>query len=261
LSVDLGEGSIRVVTPHADLSAAAGEFGLLVTGPWTDLTVESGRAELTSLSTSERTVVPEHARALVIPGRAVAVMTPPPPLPTEWGEDFERGLPFGWRGTLVAEGLPTGSHGAITVEIERHDDGLHYSIVAPDAWDTGLARVTPTTHLNFTYRLARRPSWCNLLLTTRPTGPARPDYFLNRFRDDELWSAVGQWRTVHIPLAAFEKKLNDQFTTESPAAGEMVAGFSFSSIDTELDLTIDRIWLSADGPGRVTYEALRDESP
>jgi hypothetical protein len=243
------------VTPHAEFSAAAGEFKLLVTEPWTDLTVEAGRAELTSTSTSERTVVAERGRALVIPGRAVAVMTPPP-LPTEWGEDFEHGLPFGWRGRLVTEGLPAGSRGAITVEIESHDDGLHYSIVAPDAWDTGLVRLTPTSHLNFTYRLGRRPNWCNLLLTTRPPAPAQPDFLLNRFRNDELWSVAGQWRTVRIPLAAFEKKRNDQFTTESPAAGEMVAGFSFSSIDTELDLTIDRIWLSADGPGRVTYEAV-----
>ena len=257
LSIDLaGDGPFRVETPHAEFSAAAGDFELLVTEPWTDLTVESGRAELTSRSTSERTVVPERARALVIPGRAVAVMTPPPPLPTEWGEDFEHGLPDGWHGRLVTEELPVGSRGAITVEIERANDGLHYSIVAPDAWDTGLARVTPTTHLNFTYRLGRRPNWCNLLLTTRPTGPVQPDYFLNRFRDDELWNVAGQWRTVHIPLTAFEKKLNDQFTTEAPAAGEMVAGFSFSSIDTELDLTIDRIWLSANGPGRVTYEAV-----
>ncbi len=41
----------------------------------------------------------------------------------------------------------------------------------------------------------------------------------------------------------------------------MVAGFSFCSIDTELDLTIDRIWLSADGPGRVAYEAVDQPVP
>jgi hypothetical protein len=163
-------------------------------------------------------------------------------------------VPPGWRGRFVAEGLPAGSQGAVGVEAEQRDDGVHYLIDPPDTWDTGIVRLSESSHLNMTYRLGRRPDWCNFFLATQSDDGGPPEFYLNRFREVDLWDVVGEWRTVQIPIASFEKKIDDQFTDESPAAGELVTGFLLSSIDTELDLTIDRIWFTENGPGRVTFQ-------
>ncbi len=245
--------ALRVATPHSESTAASGAFRIVVTEPWTELWVESGRLELTSRTTSERLVVEEDQRVLVIPQRELIARTTPQLLPTHWSEDFESGIPPGWLGRFVAHDLPQGSQGAIGVQIERRDDGAYYSIGSSAAWDAGIVRLTATSHLNITYRLEQRPQWCNLFLSTRSSGMGPPEYFLNRIKNSELWEVAGEWRTVRIPITSFEKKTDGEFSDEPPAPGELATGFLVSSIDTGLDLTIDRIWWTEDGPGRVTF--------
>jgi hypothetical protein len=246
--------AVRFETPHAEATLTEGAVRLEVTGPWTELSVESGSPVLTSRTTQERVVVAASQTVLVVPDRDLLVRAMPLPAPTEWGEDFENGLPTGWRGEFVTQGLPAGSRGGIAVEVERRDDGVYYFIDPPDAWDTGVVRLTGTSHLNMTYRLGSRPEWCNFFLSTQSAGDGPPEYYLNRLREAELWDVAGEWRTVQIPIALFEKKIDDAFTDESPVAGEFVTGFLLSNIDTGLDLTIDRIWFTPDGPGRVTFQ-------
>jgi hypothetical protein len=92
---------------------------------------------------------------------------------------------------------------------------------------------------------------------TRTRDPAEPEAVLHIFRDQRLWSEAGRWRHATVPLSLFKRKVDGQFADVPPVAGEASTQLFFSAEENGLQLTIDRIWVTRGGPGKLEINEVK----
>lgn len=187
----------------------------------------------------------------------------PPPLPQVepatgivWSADFEAGREalLGWKGELVETGLPEGSSAAIRTIVEPYSGDpskKHFVVASASNW-SGWFDGREGAHLNLVVK-ANRQTWLNVFVSTvnRKGG----DYELFLWHGGEITVEPGEWKTVQIPVTVWKRKVAGQFVDDRPLTeDDLVTGFAFSTIDTGLELTIDRIWVTDSGPGAVTIK-------
>ena len=245
------ESPLQFETPHASLAIQNAEFALLAADTWTEIDVRSGQVTLARGSAGEVATVVADETAIAQQGFPLVIHETTPAVPTEWREDFENGLPFGWEGQFVANGLPGDSSGGVGVKTESRSDATQFLIEASDQAVDVL--LTGNSHLNLTCRITA-PTWFNLFILTRDIEGGEPDYVLNRFQTAPFLNRAGAWQTVRIPIAEFEAKSGGEFTDQPPAVGDVLVGVVFSAFDNDLDLVIDEISITSDGPGTVMFE-------
>jgi hypothetical protein len=173
-----------------------------------------------------------------------------PRLSDAWEVDFEQGLPEGWdAGQRVTEGLPPGSRGGIKA-VHKESEDL-YLISSQEAWVQGLFASRKTSHLHVTYKM-ERPNWINALIVTRTSDPDEPHHSGNYVFKDFPWVEPGQWQTLSIPLAQFERIHRGDVRLEEVVPYKL----GFFSGTPDRGLVIDRIWITPDGPGKVELKAI-----
>jgi hypothetical protein len=177
-----------------------------------------------------------------------------------WSADFENGTAPRWVGELVSADLPRGSRYAIRTMRETNANGVLYRIELPADWNTGLFALTARSTLHMNYRIGQQTG-LDVLLHTMSDDRGIEKNSMFRLTGARFPGSAGVWQTASIPFALFQRKVSDPATGEmtfsggSPRAGEVVAAMSFS-LPFELDLVIDRIWITPTGPAQETITPL-----
>ena len=165
-------------------------------------------------------------------------------------EDFERGVNAGWQGAIVSAGLPAGSKFGIAPVAVDHPYGRVHTIQSPENWHDGLFALTDRSTLHVTFRW-RKIGHVNVFVHT--LDPRAPGGFaMFQLRKTVFPKGSTEWQTAAIPFSEFIRKIPatpggpPEFIGGPPLAGERVAVLSFSN-PGELDLVIDRVWVTPAG--------------
>jgi hypothetical protein len=175
--------------------------------------------------------------------------------PASWSEDFASEKAEGWVGQWTTNGAP-GAKGALTSITLTNSYGVFHQIRTPERWDKGLFKIEDDTHLHFIYRV-ETARWFDIFFVTRARAPAEPEVVLHIFRNSQLWSEPGRWRSATVPLSLFKRKVDGRFADVPPVAGEAPAQLFFSAEENGLQLTIDRIWVTRGGPGQLQINEVK----
>ncbi len=241
------ERPLVLTTPSAHLQVLGTRFQVEALDHRTDLSVTEGRVRLVRIRDQQSVEVPDGKYATVTEQNTLLVKDIPG-LPATWEETFETGLPTGWtQGEWVSQGLPPRSRGAVKAAFEPLDGGgANYIIGSNEAWLRGLFSVQKSSHLHFTFKTEKR-GWINVFLVTRTAASDDARFSGNYLVEDFPKTGSGQWETVTIPLDAFKR-----IHRGSLALTEVVPfKLMFVSDGPDRGLVIDRVWVTADGPGRM----------
>jgi hypothetical protein len=239
-----------VATPTARVEVLGTKFSIEAASKRTSLNVTEGLVRLVRLADREAVEVADGKRATVAE-QTPLVAEDIPKLPNTWDVDFESGLPADWKfGEFVTQGLPKFSKGAIRAVRHIEDDGeTYYSISIEPAWEPGLFAVRKGSHFHVTMKMDH-PSWLNLFLGTRTADPDDPQFSGNFIFKEFPQLEPGKWITLSIPLERF-RKLHD-----GPEPIDQLVPFNmiFNATGSDRGLVIDRLWVTPDGPGKVTVK-------
>jgi hypothetical protein len=235
-----------LATPVAQVEVLGTELLVEALAYRTQLSVTEGRVRMSRLSDG-MVIEVGSGEFGEFEGQRKPLVQQIPNLAVAWDADFESGLPLGWAGERVTDGLPEKSRGAVRSVLEEREDGTFYLIRSNEAWVRGLFAVRKESHLHVTYKM-ENPDWINVLLVTRTSNPHNPQHSGNYLFNEVPLAAPGQWQTLSIPLAKF-KRIH---------AGEELLDrvvpylLTFSAPAPDRGLVIDRVWVTPDGPGSVT---------
>lgn len=266
LGTNLSRAPFHLQTSNALVRAEGTRFTLRETGGLTEVSVEAGRARLTRRADG-REVEIKTGQFAVADGRMDWRVGYLPAEDGRWGEDFEGGLPTGWRGQLVSEGLPPGSKHGLKAVRTQEPWGTFHVVEPPAEWNHGLVILNTNSVLHLTYRMGK-PTWLNVFMHTIPPHAAPGEKAMFVLRSAEFPGARTGWATVSIPFARFVRKVPDavtgelRFTGGQPMNGERVCTIVFTA-PHELDLVFDKIWVTPEGPTEETVQLLptKDKAP
>ena len=213
----------------------------------TALNVTEGLVRVTRIRDQQSVEVHDGEHTTVTEGNHLIVKDISDP-PSAWEESFEAGLPEGWdKGTWVQSGLPHGSRGAVqAVEEVAYDGTINFAVKSYVPWLEGLFAPGDQSHLHVTFKTASR-RWINVFFATRTTAKEEPRYSGNYLLEDFPKNGGGEWETVTIPL----KKLQRIHRGDIPLSDVVPFKLMFVSDAPDRGLVIDRVWITADGPGRI----------
>jgi ferric-dicitrate binding protein FerR (iron transport regulator) len=266
LGTNFARSPFHLQTSNALVRVEGTRFTARETAGLTEVSVEAGRARLTR-RTDGREVEIKTGQFAVADHRMGWVVGYLPGDDGRWSEDFENGLPSGWRGQLVSEGLPPGSKHGLKAVRTQTPDGVFYVVEFPPEWNHGLIALNTNSVLHLTYRMAN-PTWLNVFMHTIPPNAAPGEHAMFILRSAEFPGYRKEWATVSIPFARFVRKVPDPVTGEMrfiggpPRAGERVCTIVFNA-PHELDLVFNKIWITPDGPAEETVQLLpmKDKAP
>lgn len=259
LGTNLARGPFHLQTSNALVRVEGTRFTARETAGLTEVSVEAGRARLTRRADG-REVEIKTGQFAVADGRMDWRIGYLPADDGRWGEDFETGLPTGWRGQLVSEGLPPGSKHGLKAVRTQEPWGTFDVVELPAEWSHGLIALNTNSVLHLTYRMAK-PTWLNVFMHTIPPNAAPGEKAMFVLRSEQFPGARTEWATVSIPFARFVRKVPDPVTGEMqfkggpPKIGERACTIVFTA-PHELDLVFDKIWVTPDGPAEETVQLL-----
>ncbi len=241
---------MRLATPSAQVQVLGTRFQIEALANRTNLSVSEGLVRLVRTRDGQAVDVADGKHAIVTEKSPLQVQDIPS-LGDTWEADFEDGLPEGWDlGERVTEGLPPGLRGAVkAISKETEDLGSLYNIASNEAWMQGLFVVRKGSHLHITFKM-ENPQWINLLIVTRTSDRHDPHYSGNYLFKDVPWVAAGQWRTLTVPLADFERIHRGDVPIEDVVPYKLV----LFSEGRDRGLVVDRMWITPDGPGEVLLQ-------
>ncbi len=238
-----------IETPVAKVEVLGTEFLVSSSDSETQLEVTSGRVRLTRYNDGESIEVPA-GRRLVAPRTGEFINTMLWDSDHAWREDFENGVPRGWKGQFVKHGLPEGSRGGIMAKLYKEKSGKHYTIGPADEWDDGLFEIHSDTHFHLVYKTEKH-CWFNFMMLSRDD----KEVALHQLKEDRFQEVTGKWRKAVIPLSKFERKTKDGFlgSPNPPIPGELVWSFFFETVNAPNHLVIDSMWVTRGGPGVAEF--------
>lgn len=188
------------VTPRASVRVLGTELELMVQEARTEVAVTEGKVRVTRPSDGASADV-SAGQFLPVEERGALAVVDWPATPSVWSEDFESGVPTGWTGRLVRDGLPTSSRGALQGVAVPGAPGLQMVAGSPVV-ERGLFAWHADSVLHVTFRV-QPPSWFHICLFARTYSRGKPLVAWCHV-DPELWQVqAGEWRTVGIPLSQF----------------------------------------------------------
>jgi len=259
LGTNLARGPFHLQTSNALVRVEGTRFTARETAGLTEVSVEAGRARLTRRADG-REVEIRTGQFAVADNRMGWVVGYLPGDDGRWSEDFENGLPTGWRGQLVSEGLPPDSKHGLKAVRTQEPWGTFDVVELPAEWNHGLFILNTNSVLHLTYRMAK-PTWLNVFMHTIPPHAAPGEKAMFVLRSEQFPGARTEWATVSIPFARFVRKVPDpvtgelHFTGGPPRAGERACTIAFTA-PHELDLVFDKIWVTPDGPAEEKVQLL-----
>ncbi len=240
-------------TPVARIEVLGTEFSLATSERVTDLHVAEGRVKLIRERDGKSLVVSEGKRAVARAESSDLLVKDARERMDVWEESFEDGLPtFCKVGEPVRSDLPGDSTGGVSdVSVEK--DSESYAIDLND-WIHGLFRVHDDSHLHMIYRM-EKPGWMNVFFLTRGDDPRKTGGSIHLFNRMPS-PAAGEWHKPVIPLSVFHRKVDGKFTQTPPKDGELCFGLFWHWVNGQRDMTIDRVWVTRGGSGKVALRKL-----
>lgn len=241
---------VLIQTSSAEMQVLGTRLAISADRETSELAVQRGRVRLKRLTDGETVEVSSGHYAMVSP-QATLEAKQWPAAPETWQEDFENGLPDGWRyGQWFREGGTEGSRGVVRAvrrfALDGTDSPLH-RITLPKRWMQGLWRLQADTQLHFTFKMSR-PGWFHIMMGVR-SDDHNPSHVGNYELQSSFWNKgkPDEWQTVSVPFAAFRKNIPGvgyaDLPPDSPRAGDVVYLLWFSTGDVDRGLVIDRIWI------------------
>ncbi len=241
---------LLIQTASAELRVLGTRLAVSADHETSEVGVQHGRVHLKRLTDGE-TLEVGGGQCAVVSTRTALEARPWPSTPDTWQEDFERGLPDGWRyGQWSREEGPEGPRGVVRAArrfaLDGSDSRLH-RITLPKRWMQGLWRLQADTQLHFTYKMSR-PGWCHVMIGVR-SDDLNPSHIGNHELQSSGWNAgrPDQWQTVSVPFSAFRKNRRGvpyaELPHTAPRAGDVVYLLWFNTGDVDRGLVIDRIWI------------------
>ena len=215
-----------------------------------ELGVQKGLVQIKRLTDGE-TIDVSGGQYAVVSQRASLEAKPWPKTPETWSEDFEDGLPDGWRyGQWLRDGETGSPRGVVRAArrfvLDGSESELH-RITLPKEWMQGLWRLQDDTMLHFTYKMSR-PGWFHIMIGVR-SDDLNPAHVGNYEIQSSYWKKADPdtWQTVTLPFSAFRKNIRGtpyaELPSSSPRAGDVVYLLWFDTGDVDRGLVIDRIWV------------------
>ncbi len=159
-----------------------------------------------------------------------------------WSLDFSAGLPEGWAaGEAVAEGLPSGSRGAVRMAPTR-EGKLHAVSSHRVTEGQGMFEIREDTRFNYTFKVSETHWYQVMLNVVDSEGDFLANYFLN---PAPLAAEVDEWTTVSAPVSDFKTGKDKS----APPPGARVSSFVIMS-NRDIGLVADRIWATVGPPGK-----------
>lgn len=232
-------------TPDVEVRVLGTELEVLSAPERSEVAVLEGKVRVTRNSDgSSRDVSAGHFLSVPESGPFSVKARPLPP--GEWSVDFEEGVPAGWVGHIVRDGLPKASQGAITSAPAQTNNDQSQQIRSP-VEQNGLFAWHDDSVLHLTFRI-QPPEWFHIFLSVGAIEDAKPT-LTYCYAGPELWqSHSGEWRTVSIPLSEFRLQTYGQ---SSKSLGRIPTQVSFRGESDLEGLEIDRIWVARGLPSRV----------
>jgi ferric-dicitrate binding protein FerR (iron transport regulator) len=245
------ERPLLILTPGAEMQVLGTRLAVSADDEASELGVRHGRV-LLKRRTDGETVNVVTGQYAVVSQRAALEASPWPKTPETWSEDFESGLPAGWRyGQWLRNGPAADSRGVVLAArrfaLDGSESQLH-RITLPKQWMRGLWRLEEDTVLNFTFKMSR-PGWFHIMMGVR-SDDLNPSYIGNYELQSSFWrkGEPDEWQTVSVPFSAFRKNIRgvpyDKLPPGSPRAGDVVHLLWFNTGDVDRGLMIDRIWVN-----------------
>ncbi len=241
---------LLIHTPGAEMQVLGTQLAVSADNEVSELGVRRGRVVLKRLTdgASVDVVAGQYA---VVSQRAVLEARPWPTTTETWSEDFENGLPRGWRyGQWLRNGPAADARGVVLAArrfaLDGSESGLH-RITLPKRWMEGLWRLEEDTVLHFNYKMSR-PGWFQIMMGVR-SDDLNASHIGNYELQSSFWtrSQSDQWHTVSVPFSAFRKNIRGvayaDLPANSPRAGDVVYLLWFNTGDVDRGLMIDRIWV------------------
>lgn len=241
---------LLIHTPGAEMQVLGTRLAVSADNEVSELGVRHGRVLLKRMTDGESVDV-VTGQCAVVSQRAVLEAKPWPKTPEAWSEDFENGLPEGWRyGQWLRDG-PAGDsrrvvRAARRFALDGSESQLH-RITLPKQWMRGLWRLEEDTVLHFTYKMSR-PGWFHIMMGVR-SDDLNASHIGNFELQSSFWKKAkpDQWQTVSVPFSAFRKNIRGtvyaDLPSNSPRAGDVVYLLWFNTGDVDRGLMIDRIWV------------------
>lgn len=222
-------------TPLADIQVVGTELEILSSESRSELFVNEGRVDVTRTADS-RTAEVSVSQYLSIENTGDLSVVDIPRLPDQWVEDFEHGLPDGWKGRYLTVGLQANSRGAVAV-IPVPDGTQTIAQASSRAKSDGLFAWHPDSVLHLTFRV-QPPEWFHIYLYARSFRQPRSQLTYCCVKP-ELWlTSPGQWRTADIPLSEFRLVT---YGRDEPGLGRIPTRIAFTGPGSESGIEIDRV--------------------
>ncbi len=240
---------LQIVTQAATLEVLGTTLGVEVREASTQLGVATGRVAMTRKADGQRVEVAAGRFATATESTVEPLQSHPfPDLPREWREDFEDGLPAGWRTGELIE-----LENATTVQAirPRRSNSERFVITSHNAWQEGehaLCKIDRDSVLHLRIR-QRAFARITIMIGTRSYPPARGRVGGNLFYTKKAWNEdlpPDTWKTVSIPLkdVAWQMKQGKRVNGPSELAGIAAYLIHISTENEDAGLTIDRMWIT-----------------
>jgi ferric-dicitrate binding protein FerR (iron transport regulator) len=227
--------SMTFATPQAEIRVLGTELEVLSLAGRTDVAVSEGKVRATRMSDGRAADV-ATAQFLSITETGDLSVTDWPDSADEWSADFDGGLPPGWTGGTLRDGLPEGSRGAAQSIVVPHAGRMSMQVGSP-ARAEGLFAWHDDSVLHVTFRV-QPPAWFHIYLYARTYGDSQAVLTYCCVKPDLWQSSPGEWRTVSLPLSEFQL-INS--SSAEPMLGRIPCRIVFSGPSDSAGFAIGRI--------------------
>lgn len=245
---------LQIITRTATLEVLGTTLGVEVRAASTQLGVATGLVAMTRKVDGQRVEVEGGRYATATKSASEPFQTHPfPELPTEWSEDFEDGLPSGWRTGEFVDGQDTKAVRA--VKSWRSDDG-RFVVTSQNEWQEGkhgFCSIDETSVLHMRIRQSKFAR-ITIMVGTRSYPPATGRVGRNLFYTKKAWNEdllPETWKTISVPLRDVAWYMK-QGTKESGAPElEGLAAYLIhvTTMEHDAELLVDRIWITSQSEG------------
>ncbi len=239
---------MRIVTPHAEIQVVGTRFSVETERDHTKLSVTEGKVLIRLIQQEDGrwTEVPAGRYAIAQPATQKVVVNNIPDLPKTWSEDFENGLPAGWRlGKLVKESCCKGTK--YSARAKQVQDVFQIRTPTKRSEGEGLFQIHPDTHVHLILKV-KGHAVVSLFMSTRSDGPVT-QYGSFVFPELDKIIKKNTWYQVSIPISAFQPMRGTQ--GDFPHPDDVPFEMSLNNFKHDIGLTLDKIWVTRGGPGFV----------
>ena len=240
---------LRIVTESATLEVLGTTLGVEVRDDSTQLGVATGRVAMTRKADGQRVEVQAGRFATATESTSEPLQSHPfPTLPREWSEDFEKGLPSGWRSGERVELLDAVAVKAIRSMRTKED---RFVLTSQNAWQEGDHALCAIDQDSVLHLRIRQSAFARItiMVGTRSYPPATGRTGGNLFYTKKAWNEdlpADTWKTISIPLKDIGWQIKQGKRSSGPFQWQGLAAYLIhvSTMEQDSGLMIDRIWIT-----------------